>query len=421
MSATTQSAAELSATFAEATSHNNPGRARMFRFLLSLVPWVAPLLLALLPVVRLKKIFWILGYEDAVLALSADSMFATPFKSKMQKLDSHGEISLLGFDPSEDAAYRRNLCQVMQAMPISMLGGIAAEAASMAKAALAGRQQVDMLADLLIPITLQVTQRHFGMAFDDPSAFYHHALAMSNFSFSGPSPDPNVERAAIAAGKLTDMEMALKIAAARGGPPADTVLGRLVAMPALNDARVQATFAGLLVGMLPNIPISGYNILQVLLARPAAMRMARAAAAAGDDDLLQRCLIEALRFRPIVPATFRVCSATAGETVGPADRQRRHIPNGADVGVVNLVAMFDPRQVARPRVFDPGRPRSDNLAFGHGQHWCVGQPVALTVLMNVFKPLLLQGEIRRDPSAAPTKYFLDFFPENFGIAIGPGA
>ena len=294
----------------------------------------------------------------------------------------------------------------------------------MTETTLRDRNQVDVLAELLIPITLAVTQKYFGAAFSDGVALYHWAIAISNFCFGGPAPSGEKKRAALAAGKLLDMEMTPQIEAAMKlcgqGRFAGTALGRLAANPQMDEKQIRATFLGLLVGLLPNIPIAGYNILQVLMARPEAMKMARAAAVAGDFDLLQNCLYEALRFRPILPASFRVCVAKGGASLGPDGWRRRQIAEGENVAVFSLAAMFDGRVINQPTSFDPDRPRADNLAFGHGKHWCVGVPLALTVLSNVFMPMLKRGPIQRLKTAAPTEYFIDYFPENFSVTFGPG-
>jgi cytochrome P450 len=416
------SRAELIEKFAAATSGGSRWNALRFQALLRMVRAAAPVFVQVFPVLPWRKTVYILGYDDAVSALSGDAVFATPFKAAMARLDPDGEVSLLGFNQTEDAAYRKNLCQAMQAMPLEMLPGMASDAARLTETKLQGRSQADLLAELLIPITLEVTQKYFGAAFSDSVAFYHWAISISNFCFGGPSPAAEKKRAALAAGKLIDMEITPQIEAAmnlRGqGKFAGTVLGRLAANPQMNEKQIRATFIGLLVGILPNIPIAGYNILQVLMARREAMEMARAAAAAGDDDRLQNCLYEALRFRPILPASFRVCVAKGGTALGPDGWRRRQIAEGANIAVFSLAAMFDGGRINEPTRFDPDRPRADNLAFGHGKHWCLGVPIALTMLTHVFAPLLRRGPIAPLKGAARTAYFIDYFPENFTIAFG---
>jgi cytochrome P450 len=257
-------------------------------------------------------------------------------------------------------------------------------------------------------------------------------MAILDYVFGPPGAASYKIRAAEAAGKLMDAEIQRNIEDPDISD--DTILGRLRNDPALRNLtptamneRIQATIAALLVGGMPTITQAGFNIMKVLLSNKRAMAMARDAADQ-DDERLRRCLGEALRFRPVLPVIFRKCirvpntirgsAASAGQVIGPVDWLGRPIPSGADVGVFAVTANFDPRSVTSPHKFDPDRPFSDSLAFGQGRHWCLGMPIAMAVLVNVFRPVLRRGLISLPNDAAKTTYFLDYFAENLDISIG---
>jgi cytochrome P450 len=276
---------------------------------------------------------------------------------------------------------------------------------------------------------LKVTQEAYGMTFRDPDAFLKWTMSIVNFVFGKPGGGAYKLRAALAAGALIDQEIQSNIKKRKSHK--DTVLRTMLANR-IKAERIQPTLAALLVGGMPTITQAGYNIMKVLLANRDAMAMT-VAAARHDDDSLRLCLREALRFSPVLPVIFRKYVVPSKVNRDPADPAEaaavagagglvdwlgRPIPSGADVGIFCLTANFDARRVASPTRFDPTRPLSDNMAFGHGRHWCLGVPIAMAVLVNMFRPLLLQGPITARKGAPRTRFFMDYFAENFEISIG---
>jgi cytochrome P450 len=424
---------DAASVFADHTRISDPAGARRFRVVLDIIGRAAALLPLAPGVIRRGDVYYILGHDDALAALANDSMFATPYKKAMISLDTFRQVSLLGFGHTEDAQYQKNLCQVMQSMPLEMAGKMGVSADRMSRAALdAKKSRIDFMADLVIPVTLRVTQEHYGVRFGEridgelsgsEMAFFRWTMAILEYVFGPPGQADYQRRAAVAAGTLMDAKLRPQIDAA--APDDATILGRMRGLN-MDVERIQPTLAALLVGTLPTITQGAYNIMQVLLARPAAMAMARDAALQEDDDDLRACLHEALRFRPVLPAIFRTCvvppaslrkpDVAADHLLGPVDWLGRHIPSGATAGIVCVTANFDPRAIKSPRRFDPSRPASDSLSFGQGKHWCTGVPFAMEVLVNMFKPLLQAGTPHAHKRAA-TKYFMDFFAQSFQITI----
>jgi hypothetical protein len=75
----------------------------------------------------------------------------------------------------------------------------------------------------------------------------------------------------------------------------------------LDDEQIHAQMLGMVLGFIPTNVLAGGNILQTLLLRPDFLKRTSNAARAGDDDLLWRCLREALRFRHINLGPWRLC------------------------------------------------------------------------------------------------------------------
>ena len=375
---------------------------------------------AVLPIWRKGNATYVMGYDDVRRVLFDDRTFAIPFGERMAALDSGGQVSVLGLP--DDREYQKNLRKITQVLKLERLPAlsesIAARAGDIVKRHAAG---LDAVTDLLLPIAIETAQDIFGFRFEDPAAFYRWAMTISNYTFASGEPASWLKEAATIASRLVDAELDKAIGKVKQTrQPAGTILADLAAMTepdgksSLTDGQIRATVAGLLTGMLPNLPISGYNVLLCLMSRPEALRMARAAALENDDELLGRCIVEALRFRPIDLFRRRQCVANTNFVRSGAAKPVQ-IPRGREVYAVTLSAMFDGRRVNRPYRFDPSRPRSDNLAFGDGKHWCVGAPLAICILTQALKPLLRRHGIRRKPGLFTTRYFVGFFPDSLPL------
>ena len=119
----------------------------------------------------------------------------------------------------------------------------------------------------------------------------------------------------------------------------DTVIGRLVAQQLADpdqgpsDAEIRGMIMGLAVGFVPTGAGGGGGILEVLLKRPGAMKRAKAAAHAGDDETLERILLEAMRFKPpILPGLPRY--VVKGRDAASTDERNKRvdkIPAGATI------------------------------------------------------------------------------------------
>jgi cytochrome P450 len=139
------------------------------------------------------------------------------------------------------------------------------------------------------------------------------------------------------------------------------------------------------------------------------MDRTRAAALAGDDDLLWRCLQETLRFQYINPGTWRRC-AEQPQTIAAGTAREKKIPAGATLLVSVQSAMFDPRSIQRPKEFNASRRSEDYMLFGYGQHWCMGNYIARAQITQTFKALLRKNGLRRARGSAGRLQRVGGFP-----------
>ena len=113
---------------------------------------------------------------------------------------------------------------------------------------------------------------------------------------------------------------------------------------------------------------------------------------------LRHFIYEALRFRPMLPLLLR---DTPRETViAYGTKEARIVRAGTRVIAPPLAAMFDPEVFPDPQRFDPRRPFECYLHFGYGLRQCFGQYIAETVLLEIFRSLLVLPDLSR---AAGTK------------------
>jgi cytochrome P450 len=172
---------------------------------------------------------------------------------------------------------------------------------------------------------------------------------------------------------------------------------------------------GLINGFVPTNAKAGAQILAVLLSRPEVLRAAERAAQDGDDDLLRRCLFEALRFKHALPVIFRRCAVSEY----PLGRWRK-VRKDMYVGAAVQLAAFDRRRVLKPSLFDPARDAADSLALGYGQHRCIGFAFAAAQITATFRPLLLQGNLHSIDGACGRPVHFASFVERHRVAFGAG-
>jgi len=390
------------------------GKGWLFELLLSYPRRVICVLRSCFRVLHVPFCKWyiVLRYDDVREVLTHDREFPVAWSRKMRGL-TNGKNFVLGM--KRGAKYEKSYTQLATAFPLEDVAArVAKPAAELASkivestAAKADRE-LDAVEELITTVPARLCESYFGIEVKDPVLFAKWTLAISAYTF-GPTPDKRIERLAEAAVGELSGAIRRSIAAAKAGSARGTPLHRLVtAQPGIDDDTIHAQLFGMVLGFIPTNVLAGGNMLETLLRRPDFLERTRTAALADDDELLWRCLREALRFRHINPGPWRACPN--GYTLGADGPSPYRIAPGKNVLAIIQSAMFDSRRIERPNVFDPYRRDEDYMVFGVGQHWCLGAYIAKAQITQTFKPLLKREGLRavRNRSVR-TKRFNDLFP-----------
>lgn len=405
-------AAEL-APFDPASLRDNSLLARVLRWGLDHLGPVFAVLRRFWPNLRLSTLVILTGREDVEAVLADTEAFHVRFGTRVA--DQHpgrGPVFGLGTD---GASYAPALKQVSATMGFGDLPWVAGMLRGYVAPQVATAQCVDLGA-LARLAQAELGRRYLGLSITPEvlPQFALWCLAMGNYAFGPQKPGSKAETAARGAGERVAALMQVSIAHARVDPDPDMLLGRLIAV-GLDDATIDATLTGLLCALVPASTLAILHSAQVLLARPEAMAVSRAAALADDDEALGRCLLEAVRFKPIFPGPFRDC--VMDRIIADGTSRKILVRAGDLVLPATQSAMMDRRRVTDPGVFNPGRPAADTLVFGFGRHWCFGFAVGQIQLVETLKPLLKRGFSQSRTDRADTRYF-GTVPEHLPVQLG---
>jgi cytochrome P450 len=186
-----------------------------------------------------------------------------------------------------------------------------------------------------------------------------------------------------AAGQTRMFAYGSELIAAKRRQPTDDMLSVVVhatladvAPPTLSDDELYAFFALLFAAGAETTRNAIAGGLLALIEHPDELGRLR-----GDPGLLGRAIEEMLRWTTPSPAKRRTATGAvelAGAAIAPGDK----------VVVWEGSANRDERAFARAGRFDVGRDPNPHLAFGHGNHFCLGANLARLELRVVFEELL---------------------------------
>jgi cytochrome P450 len=235
-------------------------------------------------------------------------------------------------------------------------------------AALGARREFDLVSDVAIPLPVQIISEMLGV---EP-ARRHEFKQWSNQLVSG-STGSGWNRDPIESGLAPAMrsicEYVQGVAAERRGRPGNDLVSLLVTAQegevALTDAELGFFVALLLVAGNETTTNLVGNAVNVLLRHPAALARVRA-----DRSLVPALVEEVLRFDSPVQFVFRRSTCDV-EIAGS------RIPANSHVVVLIGSANRDERQFGPTAAsFDVLRDTSGHLAFGLGNHFCLGAALA---------------------------------------------
>ncbi len=233
-------------------------------------------------------------------------------------------------------------------------------------ARVAPRGEMDVIADLALPVPSTVICEMLGVPVADRDRFTVWT-AQATFGLAAPLLPPEVVQLAAEAG----MQLAgyfQQLIDARRARLTDDLLSALIraeeAGDRLSGTELISQAIGLLIaGFETTIGLIG-NGIRALVRHPAELARLRA-----HPELAASAVEECLRFDGPIILTARVLHADA-EFSGVT------IPRNAMVWGVLAAANRDPAVFPDPDRFDVGRKPNEHLAFGGGPHFCLGAYLA---------------------------------------------
>ncbi len=373
-------------------------------------------------------------YADVVEVLTNHEVFKVAMAEETRLLNDgvpDGTSFILGLDGDEE--YWRQLRLVMAYFKRDDVATIVVPAAREAAQRIVESSdgRLDAVQDLILEAPLRLCEQYYGLVVPPESRkqFKLATIAMSGYLFGPPFSRPSMQQTVLAGADIVrevirasvDQELD-RAAKEPGSPPKDTVLARLARGGLDKDSGLDrllicSFITGMVIGFVPTNTMAAGHILEMLLSRRDFLEAAQAAAHSGDDALLSRCLFEAMRFMPLNPGPWRRCACDY--VLARGTWRATKIRKGTYVLASTQSAMFDPRQIADPYRFDPGRAASDYMLFGHGLHWCAGRFIADAQITQMFKALLLKTNLRRAEGRDGTLRLLGLFPEHLTVEFDP--
>jgi cytochrome P450/deferrochelatase/peroxidase EfeB len=391
----------------------------------------------LCPVFKFGRFVLVTRERDVRDVLARTDEFETPFGLEMTELSGGGANFVLGM---EGEAHDQELNQIREVIgdqrsrltgtnqPIE--GGLSQD--EIAKIVFARKDvelvtqlsnrfakalirnsggRIDVMKDFITRVATETCIRYFGLTVDDPDAFADWSMSISAVLFADPTGDPTTRKVALNGAARIRNVISVSMIQQRPNPT-DTVLGRMIKLqqrdPRLTNDVICSILVGMIAGFVPTNTLAAGRIFQALQRHPKAMGLAmeyaRGAARADaggqagvpnpDKDALHRLLFEAVRLSPpLTPGQWRYAKQEA--TIGTYVGRRKTVPAGTVLMVATMSALRDHRAIDAPGTFIPDRePANADLAFGTGEHQCLGKYLAMAQFTELFMVLLSQANLR---------------------------
>ncbi|MFE7842653.1 cytochrome P450 [Streptomyces sp. NPDC057474] len=318
-------------------------------------------------------VFHVYRHAD-VLAVCAD---AGVFSSELHRLRPHSraltEQILSVTDPPVHRTLRRLVSRAFTPRTIAELEPRITALAGQLLDGIEG-EEFDLVEDFAYPLPVIVIAELLGVPAQDRTLFRSWSKRMLSMQVEDPTDlqfgdDAGEEYHRLVREPMQAMHAyLLGHVEDRRKNPGEDLISRLVAAEAggerLTDRQI-AEFGGLLL-------MAGHISTSLMLANTALCLQdspQAAARARADRTLIPAVIEEVMRLRPPITVTARV---TTRET----EIARHAVPAGRMVLASVLSANHDERIFCDPERFDPGREPAQQMAFGHGIHYCLGAPLA---------------------------------------------
>jgi hypothetical protein len=229
-----------------------------------------------------------------------------------------------------------------------------------------GRGEIDVIADLALPLPSTIICEMMGVPVADRSLFTRWTAKATWILAAQLLPSAALAEAEEAALRLA--EYFEPLIEERRHHPTDDILGELVRAEAEGDRLTSEELLSQAVGLLiagfeTTIGLIGNGVRQLLLHPSELEKLQR------RPELAASAVAECLRFDGPIPLTQRILHEEAefgGKT----------FPPNTIVFAMLAAANRDPERFPDPERFDIERSDNDHLAFGGGPHFCLGAHLA---------------------------------------------
>jgi cytochrome P450 len=401
------------------TGPENILKNKLFKLLTStvLLRPIFALLRKMFPILVIGKRAVVTRHADVIEVLTRDTDFTIAEINEAHINQADGPF-ILGMDRS--AQYdteAATLREVVRPDDLERIRSLVRQNATDLVAAARPSGKIDVVNGLARVVAIRTVGSYFGIPAPDDPTMMRWMRDIFHEIFVNFTADPKVHDDAMRSGKELRQHMDRVIAARKSHlhepDQPDDVLGRLLLLQNaehawLDDRSVRRNLGGLIVGAVDTTSKFVTLAIDELLRRPAALAGARAAALAGEMQIVRNYAYEAVRFNPHHPVQLRFCRHETELAAGTP--RARKIPAGTSVVVAMLSAMFDPEVFIEPAQFRADR-EVEYLHFGFGMHRCFGRAINGVQIPELMATLLRLPNLRRAAGGAGRVAYDGSFPE----------
>jgi len=273
---------------------------------------------------------------------------------------------MLQQDPPNHTRLRKLVSKAFTPRAIERLRTRAQEVTDECLTGVAARGQMDVIADLALPVPSTMICEMMGVPITDRARFTEWTADATHLLAAMFAPPDIIQRGMQAASQLRAYFEAL--IAERRAHPRDDILGDLIraeeAGDRLSASELLSQCIGLLIaGFETTIGLIGNGVL-TLIRHPDQLALLRR-----RPELIESTIEECLRFDGPIALTPRFLHEEA-EFGG------KRIAKDTQVWAMLFAANRDPARFPDPERFDITRENNHHLAFGGGAHFCLGAHLA---------------------------------------------
>jgi len=299
-----------------------------------------------------------------------------------------GQSSMLQMDPPRHARYRKLVSAGFTPRRIAAIEPVVRELVGQILDEAGAKGRVDFVTDIAAELPLRVIARFLGVPHEDRATLFsasNRLLGFEDAEYGTTEED----------GRQAAMDLAMlayKLGEERKQTPQDDIisilLGAAVDGDRLSEVDYIAFFVLLTVAGNETTRNQTSHALRLLLEHPDELAKVRR-----DPALVPLAIEEALRFNP--PVMYFRRTAKVDTKLRGVD-----IPAGSLVSIYYPSANRDEDVFRDPDRFDVTRSPNEHLAFGFGEHFCLGASLARLQLRSIIGEVLrrfprieLDGEI----------------------------